>query len=474
VLALLAQHSVCGSSAVILSTNVNPGDNVRIAAALHPLTPLPVYALASDKESRIFFDSNGNERLDRSLNGDTIVSGPMAKGVACTSCLTVWRRLHFEVDTMDPVDTNYLDVQVSSPVVITTSQTIKVKILRDYWTGEHKSFENGYLEGPGTDKQIHRWKILKTDTKWAMLESPQPTQVNTKPVLPDATKHFRLYDDDRKRWTEGQGLPAPPMAPVFAALRGCFIEADTNTMFDSALRPGSLSQSDGFRSCTLDLINSAGIVKDDFVSIYWVGGMRRDMKVVGVFGNSVRLENDGESCGDPPPVSGTSVLLDPNTTSRFQSVLSGETKGDACFFTGEVKAFDASRLNSNAFWVSYVITAFEERAFEDGDPDSSKFTGGVVNQSKSSNQAVLFIEVSLDWQNKGSSENYPGLFTPRNKPQLVNANTVHEVGHAITGNLSETIVPWNRKEPECWTRPLEYTKEYQLNIRRIVQPGGPK
>lgn len=77
-----------------------PGNNFRVVAGARAEEVWQAKALAPDADSRLFFDKN-HDNQNNPDDGDVVLTeSNIAYGVRTTPRLTVWRKLHVEVDSM--------------------------------------------------------------------------------------------------------------------------------------------------------------------------------------------------------------------------------------------------------------------------------------------------------------------------------------------------------------------------------------
>jgi uncharacterized repeat protein (TIGR01451 family) len=133
-----------------------------------------------------------------------------------TDMLTVWRRLHLEVDSMTRVVGNTVTGKLKEYVPRTQTST-QVTIKTDVSLNDSANrFENGTL----IDKNGRSWPVISSGTAGGKLtvtvRKPAPNQ---KPPLGT----FRLRDDDAL--IDGQDVPEPDISTVNPAMKYAYVRA---------------------------------------------------------------------------------------------------------------------------------------------------------------------------------------------------------------------------------------------------------
>jgi len=209
-----------------------PGNNYRIAASVHRSSgPGPKYLdyvkpLARDQQSRLFYDMNKNGEFNPGFPGEAIIEGAF-KTVHVTPVLTVWRKLHVEVDSMGAVVGN-ITYNSTGTVTRNLDGTSTVQ-LASWLLGEPVNrFENG--------------RLRDTVGKYFRIKSSTVSEVvvynladGTIPVQGDP---ISLEDDDFLDFSEGDDVPMPDKESLAPAMARAFVQVlydvgdhDTNVPF---------------------------------------------------------------------------------------------------------------------------------------------------------------------------------------------------------------------------------------------------
>ncbi len=117
--------------------------------------------------------------------------------------------------------------------------------------------------------------------------------------------------------------------------------------------------------------------------------------------------------------------------------------------------WDSSTQNAAAFWVAYVLGAFQGESPEDSDPDTEEPTEGETGTARGG--SLIYLEVNKDFARQ----------PPPSDPTVEEQDTVvHEVGHAVGRSISESP-PVTRYAQGT---PSRYTEWYLMCIRSAVKP----
>ncbi len=173
-------------AAIPFRVTMQPGDNFKVVAGC-------------DQTYVNGIQSKGQKAVD--INGDDIEVTKLAKG---SELLTVWRRLHLEVDEMGIVTGNRVTGTIQEVKSVTGNQAILV--LTDLLDGERNvvhdadRFENGLLTVDGLPYQVVKNGSNKGDKETVTIlvpALPLPTMVG---------KPFTLVDDDDHNENNGLAL----------------------------------------------------------------------------------------------------------------------------------------------------------------------------------------------------------------------------------------------------------------------------
>jgi Zn-dependent peptidase ImmA (M78 family) len=116
--------------------------------------------------------------------------------------------------------------------------------------------------------------------------------------------------------------------------------------------------------------------------------------------------------------------------------------------------WDSKPANAAAYWVAYVLSAFQEEEEHDGDPDRQG-TIVLARCDRSEGGALLYVE-QLD-EYVGADEH------ARLAAQRV--AVVHEIGHLVANSDDELVT----RSPD---EPYRYTEIYLNLIRSNAKPAG--
>jgi hypothetical protein len=171
-----------GEASVIFTVTRQPGDNFAIAAGVD-----------SDAVSEVTVSG-----IDLTRNGTSIETNCDGTDLVCRSpMLTVWRRLHIEVDSMGIVQQNLVSgiIPDETRVRRNTSATITLEPLNNE-PMEVNRFENGRLALGSSSLEV----TSNTETTVTVFNNNQPT------VYAPANSLFHLYDDDDFNDNDGTNL----------------------------------------------------------------------------------------------------------------------------------------------------------------------------------------------------------------------------------------------------------------------------
>jgi hypothetical protein len=118
--------------------------------------------------------------------------------------------------------------------------------------------------------------------------------------------------------------------------------------------------------------------------------------------------------------------------------------------------------NQPDFWVIYIISAFQHTELRDGDPDSERFSPGLVegNTLVPIGTSAIFLETIRE------TAGFVGI----SQTVEEQATATHEPGHAMGRSATEDVLQCDH--PDICTPPtIRYTPEYLDFIRDAPLPG---
>ena len=405
-----------GETIVYFSLTMQPGDNFSVVAGTDSAY-LNSLTLAADG---VNLKDTSNVQTPVSRTSDITECYRSAVNVCRTDMLTVWRRLHIEVDSMGIVQNNFFEGIMPRTIILSAnnqlggSEDIELNLpANSNFGGGRLASDNGvslYVDGSSCNAQ-NICTVSLTNKGFRKVQIPQGTA-------------FKLYDDDDFN-VDDQG-----------SLNGDFQE-------DVGYPNNAFENSDNFKHIqNADGLYSDGTPKNVYAPSYirpeydWSkNNYNQD--------NIPFLLNINENENDLLPV------IDQHRGSR--------------------------NSESDNFWVAYILIAYQGNKAEDGDGDihtpgiaRNGFTSDVVNDSQSvpagCDGAIFFIEVASDRERQGNPSDRPVLTT-----------IAHEIGHqfGILGDQanSQKIMGYYPNGPVQF----EFIPDH-LNLMRwrIPSPGKPE
>jgi len=339
---------------------IQPGNNWRIAAAgrqeeLYPVKPMSLTSL-------LFYDDDGDGFFEWNDGEVALDEGTFEHGIRVTQRLTLWRRLHVEVDSMGNVAYN-TDVRRNLLVQDNGDGTSTVYVSGQWDSEKLNRFDGGELE----DSTGNVFEIISNgmtgDAAWVKVYNHQDG------TTPSGQSHWvSLVDDDHLRESEGDNVPMPDCTELEEAMAEAFVEV-----------------------------------------LYDVGD-----------------SNDN-------------VTFTPNTDTSVNNTSTYD--------------WDSKDDNSPAYWVTYVLGAFQGKPNEDNDPVTESWLVGV---SFPQGVSLIFLETAVD---VAREEQWPADDFERDI-------VVHEVGHAVAKSGEHPVTQW----PNV---PSRYVEEYLKEIRSTDKPKSP-
>lgn len=168
-----------GEASLTFTVTRQPGDNFAIAASVN-----------SNAVSEVAVSG-----IDLTRNGNTIETNCDGTDLICRSqMLTVWRRLHIEVDSMSESSQNLIVGMLQNEVRIKANQTTSITLSNT--TMDIGRFQNGRFVAGGTSLKV---TANTTDTIFVQNN-------NASTFFVPATTQFQLYDDDDFNDNDGATL----------------------------------------------------------------------------------------------------------------------------------------------------------------------------------------------------------------------------------------------------------------------------
>jgi hypothetical protein len=185
--AVSALTDASGIATVNFTTTMQPGDNFAVAASTNN-TYLGTVTIDGTN-----LKDNANTQIPT-----TLACSSSAVNACRTDMLTVWRRLHIEVDSMAAATGN--NVQGNFPSAVTISSGANTLTVNTATPLEVNRFENGRLAFTDSSGNVKSFNVIGYDSN-----TTPPTDANTattvtintfRPYTVKAGQSFTLYDDD--------------------------------------------------------------------------------------------------------------------------------------------------------------------------------------------------------------------------------------------------------------------------------------
>ena len=207
-----APNAQCEVRAVLTFRWTQPGNNVRVAVAGRAEELAPIKAVAPDDRSCLFFDKNGDDYY-RTADGDyTLDEYRPSPSVTVTPTLTVWRKLHVEVDSMGAITGNVFPNSTTRVAPYGSGNARSIVYLDTQLTDhDNNQFENGRLTDTNFSQFLINWSYLDSvvvDNSDLGIPSPGP---------------LGLEDDDWLDFAPGEDVPAPRCEALAHAMSKAFV-----------------------------------------------------------------------------------------------------------------------------------------------------------------------------------------------------------------------------------------------------------
>jgi len=234
-----------GEATVDFTVTMKPGDNFRVAADLNNDTWLNGLKVKQNDPQALIYES------------DEVTPIPPGKR---TDLLTVWRKLHFELDSVGPVEGNYITRLVKA--VYQNQPVPGHSVVTIYNYPQAHILENGRMEVLGSV-----YPIIDNDQGGNI-------EVNGLVGADAAGKPANLWEDD------AQEMPAPP---VFGdTLKTQFARAYIKCVNDGGGNPQNNNNDvpfdANFFQTRVEFIISQGKQSPDSQSTYWTAYIQSDFQ----------------------------------------------------------------------------------------------------------------------------------------------------------------------------------------------------
>jgi hypothetical protein len=360
VLATSVTTGPTGQSRATLQINwIQPGNNFRIAAAPRQAELSPTKPLSLDSSSRLFYDTNNDSTFSGAAEFalDESVDAHSAHGIRVTPVLTIWRKLHVEVDSMGAVAGNTVHVNIALPPVNNQNGTSTIALQNVLPLDDNNRFEGGTL----TDSRGFEFTVINNTVGTVLVN-------NLGGIVP-AQGEAQLRDDDRPFDTFD--VPMPDYSELDEALEEAFITVE---------------------------------------------------------------------------------VTEDNTNVPFVLNVAAADAGAA-------RDWDTVNDNSVAYWVTYVLGAFQYEPSRDNDPVTEAWVLGTNATSGPNNGgSLIYLETIRD---VSAENNWDAV---RKQQDTV----VHEVGHGVANYGAEPVTRFYSEG--VYSR---YTEEYLWSIRYSQKPRNP-
>jgi hypothetical protein len=399
-----------GFATVEFTTTMQPGDNFRVAAGLRQTDLLPL-------------------NNDNVLANDAPETGVFGSYAKLTPMLTVWRRLHVERDSMEAPADNYIEgniTQVNSQLGGGQRAVVDV----DFTQGDPSFVLNSLPNGKG---RFENGKLFSTGLTTEDLLGNGDTYVATK-----AGENFQLFGtiqrDDDDLPTSTDIVELTPGTPTIIKL------TPDNPFQINEYQNGKFKIGDQTYTIVSNTANEIRIdatvqipfrIEDDDSKTLLPHTPDVGATTSAIFSEAyIQLEIDG----------GGNLTNNENTVPFAANVGQLDT-GNLFALPG---VFDSKNNRSNNFWVSYILSGFqngpgldtfysESKSDGDGDPDSEKAgpNGYTLAVTGTIHNATLLYMENIRETNTFTSE------------QRILA---HELGHAFGlghtgGVMTNTFTP---------------------------------
>ncbi len=432
---------------------MQPGDNFAVAASL-----------TEDYRNGIVLDINDGSRLRDASNNElptARASGNEVVGIR-TQMLTVWRKLHIEVDSMGLAKENYVRGNIDGSYGIAAGATRTINVTAPNL--ETNRFENGRLE--------LAWITNYFDVVSNTNNTVTIKNTTSNSIVIDSGVNFQILNQGVTRSGFGTVSTGQTVAP------GDSVTININSRVP--LETNLFSNGSLFITPTL---NSLTVVSNTATSLEVKNNSRRRISIEDA--TFFRLYDDDDMNDDAPPVFGGGKIVDgdegddvpePDMSLLQDSDLPANNvfapayiRPECCLtgsrenvpFVANIQAVDFGGLDpylsqpyfnnfgteaSEDFWTIYLLGGYQPKEFTlssngtrfDTDGDPKTVHNGLIDTSYAAANAsnvpgsrfndgygaVIYIEV-------GRPTEYPNDYLGR--PVSVAHTTAHEVGHLFKG-----------------------------------------
>ncbi len=386
-----------GNTEALLTLTMQPGDNFAVAASL-----------TQTYRNSIMLDSSDGSKLRDATNNElptTRQSGNSVIGIR-TNILTVWRRLHIEVDSMGNVNSNFVRGTLTDTKKLGTGyQTINLSLM----DLEMDRFENGRIViTHGTTVRSIRIRAVTYDSTGAVTNHANTMSSVTVynnlggPFNISNGDPFTLYDDDDMNNDDRTILDGDNGEDVS--------EPDTSLLQDSDLPTSNI-----------------------LVPAY------------------IRTKYD---------------VVDPRDNSYFQANNYTATPADrrAMFIDRDLPP---STDIDPAFWSVYVLGSYQGEIDEDGDPSSDDSLFGIADGIPNLIPEGSGVSIFLELHNQREIAAYP---TSNTSLARLATTVGHEVGHLMGGRHGDGGIMGTIIGMQVTVVSAEYDPTTIARIRVIQHP----
>jgi hypothetical protein len=437
-----------GIAVAAFKTTMQPGDNFAIAANLTDANNYGIKVNAA----------NGSDLIDTS-NRIVPKSGEAnANNVPAirTDMLTIWRKLHIEVDSMGPAHENYARGNVSGSYTVNRSLRGSNQVTINLTVNplEVNRFENGRLEIAAITSVL---PVVSNTANTVTVQNTTQSDI----VIPN-DEDFQLADLNGARSALGNiptGQTIPPNQTATLTFTGTPLEVNTFSGGAMYLTPVQ-------RSLKV-LTNTASSVKVINTGTF---------PVIIADGTNFRLYDD-DDMDDEDTISLNGDENDDVQEANIDLIQSNEAvclvgtdgkvsnKCNALLkayvipeydltgshteipFSSNVTATKIALINSNAdyfnnialeartdFWTIYMVGGYQFTDESDNDPAGS-ITWGRADALTGGIGLFTFNELNRPTENNVLDQRVlpPGIDVWRNRPVDPKYNTIHELGHLFNG-----------------------------------------
>lgn len=422
----LGVTDIAGQVVFPIRVGMQPGNNYRVLAAL-------------DQDLLSNYENDAVHYTKQTTEGEGIFS----------ELMTIWRKLHIEVDTMGPVTGNSVHTTITG---IEYGDSHKVYVADTLYDGSdtldhgggNGRFSTGSIAAGNSSAFVYRNGDFFVDLELTALTPNYQAVLNDGGVVEEGTIHSLTFEN----------LGSPP-TPTTKIVVNNFVA----NVLEGSLRV-TTEDGDIIEATILD----SGIDAESELPAYRVSGHFAIPCTV--------TDDDLLQDGDLIPVPPTSTLVDHYGLAFIEPAFDvGDnnrmvpfllpTSWDQLF---ENNDFDAANLLTSNFWVVYLLGAHSPLPRDDSDPiaEGSLILGVNGGEGRFGGQSIIFIE----------SHNEVLL-----RDQDMSISAAHEIGHSFSlednsGGIMNHTNPADPTPVDPDTELPEFTDEQLNTIRSIEKPFG--